>query len=356
MLSRLPCSANPTGWSCRLVRLKQTGMTPQWPSVYLANIKLLVILRSWTMTRPPALFWWTYNDFPSDKHGRKIPVIIKLIMELRCVQIHSSSCIFVAIGGQMRDTRKCWQDIDGKIEIHKNIKDYEALNIKSRLNEQIIQIILCLFLLSYLVLLEAGSCLSVVCYPTLNCCMLIECLILSSPRTALGGKGSQGVMNIWPSYSSSCYLSPSSLYSEASSSGLEEKRRLHVNEPDSLFNWRSAQGSLVSHAPAAICTLNGMLAGRAHPHVREGGGERASGRPGLQLVLYTRLSSSLLLWGAERSLRKRSIFRHRTGRGSAFAVRTKTRARVCGAVDSLCLIVIMLQKRHQLSETAHTIP
>lgn len=56
-------------------------------------------------------------------------------------------------------------------------------------------------------------------------------------------------------------------------------------------------GGLLSreHAPAAICTLNGMLAGRAHPHVREGGGERASGRPGLQLVLYTRLSSSLLL-------------------------------------------------------------
>lgn len=70
--------------------------------------------------------------------------------------------------------------------------------------------------------------------------------ILSKDST--GGKGSQGVMNIWPSYSSSCDLSPSSLNSEASSSGLEEKRRLHVNEPDSLFNWRSARGSLVSRA------------------------------------------------------------------------------------------------------------
>lgn len=43
MLSRLPCSANPTGWSCLLVRLKQTGITTQWPSVYLANIALVML-------------------------------------------------------------------------------------------------------------------------------------------------------------------------------------------------------------------------------------------------------------------------------------------------------------------------
>lgn len=55
----------------------------------------------------------------------------------------ADSFVFLHICGCMRgqtgDARMCWQDIDCTIEMQKNIKDHEASNIKSRLNEQIIQ-------------------------------------------------------------------------------------------------------------------------------------------------------------------------------------------------------------------------
>lgn len=51
------------------------------------------------------------------------------------VFLHICGCI----RGQRGDARKCWQDIDCKIEMRKNIKDHEASNLESRLNQQIIQ-------------------------------------------------------------------------------------------------------------------------------------------------------------------------------------------------------------------------
>lgn len=92
------------------------------------------MLRSWTRTRPSVLFWYTCNDFLSDKHGGKIVSSYYQIDD--GVKMCAKFFVFLHICGCMRghtgDAKKCWQDIDCKIEMHKNIKDHEASNIKVR--------------------------------------------------------------------------------------------------------------------------------------------------------------------------------------------------------------------------------